>query len=240
MSIRQHSNKKRFKVDVCFLLIGQSNSVGVNDNIGNESPLTQSGIDRAFMWDDKWVPARDPMPHIIESNLGTSFARTFCRLWEADNQGKTIGIIPAGRSGSSLGGGSWLTGGSNYKAAISRAVLAKRFSDRFGGFLWSQGESDSSSEYASNYASNLETMIINMRSELNTTAPFVSVKIPDFSLATYTPYASVVNSQIESVTSEKFAYVSSDGLNHNGDGAHFDVPSQITLGQRIYTAWKNI
>lgn len=229
-----------FKVDICFLLIGQSNAVGINDNSGNESPLTESGIDRAFMWNNGWVPARDPMPHITESSEGTSCARTFCRLWEADNQGKTIGIIPAAKSGTSLGGGDWQRFGDCYSPAIPRAKAAKLLSKTFGGFIWLQGESDANASYASSYTANLEQMISDMRSDLSTSAPFLAAKIPDFALATYAPHAAKVNSQIEAVSSTSFDWISTDSLSDNGDGAHFDVASQITIGQRFYTAYTGL
>lgn len=234
------SRNSSFKVDICFLLIGQSNAVGINNSSGNESPLTESGIDRAFMWNNGWVPARDPMPHISESSEGASCARTFCRLWEADNQGKTIGIIPAAESGTSLGGGAWKKYGTKYQEAINRAKQAKLLATNFGGFIWLQGESDANASFASSYTANLEQMIADMRVDLGTSAAFLAAKIPDFSLSTYSPHAATVNAQIEAVSSTNFAFISTDSLSHNGDGSHFDVASQIIIGQRFYTAYTGL
>lgn len=227
--------------EICFLIIGQSNAVGIAPVSGNESPLNSAGVSRVFMWSDsnsRWEIADDPMEHITESDQGVSFARTFARKVHEEYK-QTVGIIPAAKSGSSLGGGSWARYGTNYQVAINRSRAALPSCKRFGGFLWAQGESDANASFAGSYQTNLEAMISAMRSDLNTSADFVAAKIPDFAVTTYAPHGATVNTAIENVSSSDYSFISTDDLS-NFDGSHFDTASQITIGERFYTAWKTL
>lgn len=239
--IKPNSPTQSNRPELCFLIIGQSNAVGIAPVSGNESPLNSAGVSRVFMWsasNNRWEIATDPMEHITESDQGVSFARTFARKVHEEYK-QTVGIIPAARSGSSLGEGYWARYGDGYNEAVKRSRAALPSCKTFGGFLWAQGENDANASYASSYQTNLEAMISAMRSDLNTSADFVAAKLPDFAVTAYAPHGATVNTAIENVSSSDYSFISTDDLS-NFDGSHFDTASQITIGERFYTAWKTL
>lgn len=240
MAELNNSLKTTFKVDDTFLFIGQSNVVGVDTGGTKEGVLQSSGVDLAYEWDYanlKWIVADDPLTHITEQ-IGNSFIRTFCKQYSAANPGRTIGIIPAARSGSALGGGDWLKNGTYYEAARARATTALLKTHNFKGFIWMQGESDANASFAASYQTNLQSMISDMRNDIGA-GPFVAAKLPDFAVTAYAPYGVTVNTAIENCNASDYAFISTDGLT-NIDGSHFDTASQKIIGASFYTAYAGL
>lgn len=101
----------------------------------------------------------------------------------------------------------------------------------FKGILWHQGESNSTPEGAADYLQKLITLIEQVRDSIrNDNLPFVAGE-----LGTYKDQYDNINKVLAQLP-EKVpftAIASSKGLQHKGDGTHFDSPSADELGMRF-------
>ena len=230
-----------FKQDVpprlqLFLLIGQSNMAGrgVLDN------TDQQPHPRIWMLTKElsWVPARDPMhfdkPAIVGVGPGLSFAKRLADTYPAI----TIGLVPCAVGGSGID--VWKPGAYYeptksypYDDALRRAKKALE-NGQLAGFIWHQGESDSTPDKASVYDEKLIELVQRFRNDLKApNVPFVVGTLGDF-VVKKNPNANTVNEALKRATQRiPTSYcVLSSGLTDKGDTTHFDTHSAQTLGQR--------
>ena len=225
-----------------YLLIGQSNMAGR----GAIEEQDKQPHPRVLMFTkaNTWAPAVDPLhfdkPAIAGVGLGSSFARAMADA----NPSATIGLIPCAVGGTPLE--RWLKGKDLYEQAVVRAKAAQK-DGTLKGILWHQGESDSGNETnAKSYGERLAGMITDLRKELAAgDVPFVAGELGRFRLEAKegkSNYTRLVNEQINSLPGRvsKAAAVSSEGLNHKGDGTHFDSPSLREFGRRYAAALQGL
>lgn len=230
-----------FKQDVpprlqLFMLIGQSNMAG------RGVPEAEDQQDHPRIWmltkELNWVPAHDPMhfdkPAIIGVGPGLAFAKRLADTYPKIN----IGLIPCAVGGSGID--VWKPGAYYdptksypYDDALRRAKKALE-QGQLAGFLWHQGESDSSSDKAGVYEKKLTELVQRLRKDLNAPhVPFVVGTLGDF-VVNRNPDARTVNEALQRATQhipDSYCVLSS-GLTDKGDSTHFDTGSARTLGLR--------
>lgn len=219
-----------------FLLIGQSNMAGrgiveVQDKTSHSRVLMLSK-------ENKWVPAVDPM-HFDKPVAGVGLGKTFGEVVADATQGVTIGLVPCAVGGSPID--SWKPG-AFYAAtqshpwddAMKRIHVALQ-SGTLHGVLWHQGESDSTPELAEAYEAKLHDLISRLRKELDApSVPFIVGQMGRFSDEPSTDDRRRVDAAHQALPAKvpQTAFVSSEGLVHNGDKVHFDAASYRELGKR--------
>lgn len=230
-----------FKQDVpprlkLFLLIGQSNMAGR----GVPEAEDQQAHPRVWMLTKElsWVPARDPMhfdkPAVIGVGPGFAFARKLADTYP----NMAIGLVPCAVGGSGID--VWKPGAYYeptksypYDDALRRAKKALEHGE-LAGFIWHQGESDSTPEKAIAYEEKLTELVKRFRKELNApNVPFVVGTLGDF-VVNRDPEAKIVNAALQQATKTipNSYCVLSSGLTDKGDSTHFDTRSARILGQR--------
>jgi Carbohydrate esterase, sialic acid-specific acetylesterase len=126
-----------------------------------------------FEKDLQIITATEPMYHHTQMDSAIGFALTFAKLYaneylEAKHR---VLIIPCGFSGSSFVNNHWNKGDFYYEDAVSRTKSVLNPSSKLVAILWHQGESD---HLNSNYQENLDSMIVNMRTDLDApNIPFI-------------------------------------------------------------------
>ncbi|MBD2752391.1 sialate O-acetylesterase [Spirosoma validum] len=218
-----------------FLLIGQSNMAGRGAVDAAQQP-------NPHIWmltkELSWVPARDPMhfdkPAVIGVGPGLAFAQKLAATYPALN----IGLVPCAVGGSGID--VWKPGAYYeptksypYDDALRRAKKALE-QGQLAGFIWHQGESDSTPDKAGVYEEKLVELVNRFRKELNApNVPFVVGTLGDF-VVKRNPDAKTVNDALQRATQhipDSYCVLSS-GLTDKGDSTHFDTRSAQTLGQR--------
>jgi hypothetical protein len=221
-----------------FLLIGQSNMAGR----GLVEPQDREPIPHVFSFNKEmsWVPAVDPLHWDIRT-AGVGVGRSFAKALLAVNSSVSIGLIPSAVGSTSLN--QWTRGGELYNNALRRTQRAMK-SGRLRGILWHQGEGDSIDETdAKTYLARWSVFIRDLRSDLG--LPNVPVLVGELGEFNYhrpdgkTRYARTVNEQLAllPLSVAGCGFVSSSGLVHKGDYAHFDSPSVRELGRRYACAF---
>lgn len=230
--------KEKFRL---YLLIGQSNMAGR----GVVEEQDQQPHPRVLMLtkDEAWAPAVDPL-HFDKSIAGVGLGSTFGRAMADADPTITVGLIPCAVGGTPLA--RWQKDGDLYKQAVARAKKAMG-DGTLAGILWHQGEGDSGNEETANsYGARLAQMIVDLRAELGAgDVPFVAGQLGEFLAKEKNgqpSYWPVVNDQIASLPGrvKNTAVVSSTGLQHKGDGVHFDSPSLREFGRRYAAAMQKL
>ncbi|GAB3918490.1 sialate O-acetylesterase [Larkinella terrae] len=219
-----------------FLLIGQSNMAG------RGVPEAEDQQPNPHVWmltkEQTWVPARDPMhfdkPAVIGVGPGLSFAKKLAAAYPNLN----IGLVPCAVGGSGID--VWKPGAYYeptksypYDDALRRARKALE-NGQLAGFIWHQGESDSTPDKAKVYEDKLVDLVQRFRTELNAPdVPFMMGTLGDFVVSRNLD-AGTINQTLQRVTRRipNSYCVLATGLVHKGDSTHFDTPSARTLGQR--------
>lgn len=231
--------KEKFRL---YLLIGQSNMAG--RGVVEEQDKQPHPRVLMFTKSETWAPAVDPL-HFDKPIAGVGLGSSFGRAMADADPSITVGLIPCAVGGTPLA--RWQKDGDLYKQAVARAKQAMA-DGTLGGILWHQGEGDSGrEETARNYGERLAQMVVDLRAELGAgDVPFVAGQLGEF-LAKQTKdgmpsYWPVVNEQIASLPDrvKNAAFVSSAGLQHKGDGVHFDSPSLREFGRRYAAAMQKL
>lgn len=218
-----------------FLLIGQSNMAGRGTVDADQQPNSHIWMLTKSL---SWVPARDPMhfdkPAVIGVGPGLAFAQKLSATYPAMN----IGLVPCAVGGSGID--VWKPGAYYeptksypYDDALRRAKKALE-QGQLVGFIWHQGESDSTPDKADVYEDKLVELVNRFRKELNAPdVPFVVGTLGDF-VVNRNPNAKTVNDALQRATRRipRSYCVLSSGLTDKGDSTHFDTRSAQTLGQR--------
>jgi hypothetical protein len=228
-----------------FLLIGQSNMVGVAPVM----PLDLEIVPGALLFNGKdWEPLRASvqrystvLPTPGKSNLGPGY--TFARKL-SEVTGRKIGVVANARGATRI---AWwqkgYTGESDYDlyekaVAQARLALEKTPNARLVGILWHQGEGDNSASSSATYIEQLRALINDLRQDLNAPdAIFFAGEV-----GTWNGRGTYVNPQIRKAEEviDNMYWVSSAGLVPliQADGTpditdpHFNTLSQRVFGER--------
>lgn len=153
-----------------FLVCGQSNThqgLGLDPLIDTEDPRVKQ-FGRFGSNSYKIIPSTEPLEHITPLNDCVGFALTFAKTYEDKygKEGRKALIVPCGQGGSAFHTGYWTKGGPLYDDAIARTRYALSLDpkNKLVAILWHQGESDVGWPA---YQQSLDTMIVNMRKEIN-------------------------------------------------------------------------
>jgi len=211
-----------------YLLIGQSNMAGR----GKIELQDKVAVPRVLMLNkaNEWVSAVDPIS-FDKTIAGVSLGRTFGIEMAKANEGVKVGLIPCAVGGTPIR--RWQQKGDLYQKALKRAKLAQK-DGVIKGILWHQGESDSGkTETADIYEQQLHAMIGAWRKDLsNQKIPVIVGELGQFwkrakHKATVDAALKVLPDKVEHT-----GWVTSGGLNHKGDGVHFDAASYREFGKR--------
>jgi hypothetical protein len=214
-----------------FLAFGQSNMAG-------RAPVERSVIGtlenvKLLAVGDNWVDAANPMNRystIITSTTNErvgpsySFAKAMAR-----HTGRVIGMLVNARGGTAIQ--EFIPGGLYYDANIARIQQAKPFGT-LKGIIWHQGESNNGDDL---YLYRLDTLVTTYREAIGEKVYFVAGELGGWnSDGGSTPKYRRFNERIPGMLTvvEHADYVLNTDLTHIGDYTHFNLPSQILLGQR--------
>jgi hypothetical protein len=214
-----------------FLAFGQSNMAGrapIEPSIAG----TLENV-KLLAVGDNWVDAANPMNRystIITSTSNErvgpsySFAKAMAR-----HTGRVIGMVVNARGGTAIQ--EFIPGGLYYDANIARIQQAKPFGT-IKGIIWHQGESNNGDDL---YLYRLDTLVTTYREAIGEKVFFVAGELGGWnSDGGSTPKYRRFNERIPGMLTvvDHADYVLNTGLTHIGDYTHFNLPSQILLGQR--------
>ena len=219
-----------------YLLMGQSNMAGrgkLSDAFQADTVSDILMLDKA----NKWVRAKHPL-HFDKPVAAVGPGLAFGIKMAAASPGKTIGLIPCAVGGTSID--TWKPRA--YDAATQThpwddAEVRIKEGMKYGvikGVIWHQGESDSNADSAALYLEKLKTLIERTRKLTgDLRLPFVAGE-----LGRYKENYNLINAVLVDLPSTVpyTTVISSEGLNHNGDGIHFDAGSADELGKRYAKA----
>ena len=215
-----------------YLLIGQSNMAGR----GKVTLEDKVAVPRVLMLNkaNEWVSAVDPIS-FDKKIAGVSLGRTFGIEMAQANEDVKIGLIPCAVGGTPIR--RWQQNGDLYQAALKRAKLAQKVGV-IKGILWHQGESDSGNEdTAKIYEQQLHAMIVAWRKDLKLpTVPVVVGELGQFWKRA--EHKATVDAALKGLPGKvkQTSWVTSAGLNHKGDGVHFNAAGYRELGKRYAAA----
>lgn len=227
-----------------FLLVGQSNMAGR----GKVEPEDIVLLPRVLAFDKTraWVPARDPM-HFDKPIAGVGLGRAFASQVAANRPGITVGLVPAAVGGSPID--AWQPGAfyeptnsHPWDDAIAR-VDAARTAGTLKAVLWHQGESDATPALAPGYEAKLHDLIARFRETLRAPdLPFIAGQLGQFADVPWDDARRTVDAAHRELPRKvrHTAFVSSEGLVHNGDKVHFDSASLRELGRRYAAAYETL
>ena len=211
-----------------YLLVGQSNMAGR----GKIELQDKVAVPRVLMLNkaNEWVSAVDPI-HFDKTIAGVSLGRTFGIEMAKVNKEVKIGLIPCAVGGTPIR--RWQQNGDLYKAALKRAKLAQK-DGVIKGILWHQGEGDSGKEETAKiYEAQLHAMVTAWRKDLGgVNIPIVVGEMGRFYKRA--KFKHLVDAALKALPSKMkhAAWVSAEGLDHKGDGVHFNAASYRELGKR--------
>jgi hypothetical protein len=211
-----------------YLLIGQSNMAGR----GKVELQDKVAVPRVLMLNkaNEWVSAVDPIS-FDKTIAGVSLGRTFGIEMAKANKEVKIGLIPCAVGGTPIR--RWQQQGDLYQAALKRAKLAQK-DGVIKGILWHQGEGDSGKEETAKiYEAQLHAMIEAWRKDLgNQKIPVIVGELGQFWKRA--KHKAVVDAALKALPgkAKHAAWVSAEGLNHKGDGVHFNAAGYRELGKR--------
>lgn len=225
-----------------YILMGQSNMAGrgmITEEFKNEHNTRLLMLNKNNVWVIAEHPLHFDKPDIVGVGPGIAFGLSMA---EDTNNKIKIGLVPCAVGGTTIE--DWepkaynkATNTHPYDDALIRIKEAKKVGI-IKGILWHQGEGNSSAEKSSIYISQLNSLISRVRNDIgNQSLPFIIGE-----LGYYKEIYSNINKELKKVPSliPYTAIATSEGLNHNGDGTHFDSQSAHTLGLRLAEKMKNI
>ena len=226
-----------------FLLAGQSNMAGR----AGVSEIDRTPHPRIFALNenDEWAIASEPLhfdkPQLAGVGPGLAFARAIAE----QDPGIRIGLVPAAVGGSGIE--AWApdgihpqTGSHPWDDAVRRLGVAMQ-SGELKAILWHQGESDAKPGAAGLYKARLHDLVRRFRDVAgNDRLPVIVGQLGQF--GEWSRERQLVNSAHENLPElvENTSFVSSDGLEHMGDGTHFAASSARELGRRYANAYAAI
>ena len=219
-----------------YLLIGQSNMAGR----GKVTLEDKVAVPRVLMLNkaNEWVSAVDPIS-FDKTIAGVSLGRTFGIVMAEVDPNVKIGLIPCAVGGTPIR--RWQQKGDLYQAALKRARVAQQ-AGVIKGILWHQGEGDSGKkETAEIYEQQLHAMIAAWRKDLKRPAvPVVVGELGQFWKRA--EHKATVDAALKGLPGnvKQTAWVTSAGLDHKGDGVHFNAAGYRELGKRYAAALRTL
>jgi hypothetical protein len=218
------------KIDI-FLLIGQSNMVGIG-RLDEVPPLIHPDI--LVFREYTWRTAQEPLHTDISGSAGVGLGMSFGVELLKVTPDIRVGLVPCAVGGSPLS--RWMPGADLYNNAVSTTLRALP-GGVLKGILWHQGESDSGNpDDARSYGQRFQQMVNSLRSALNAeSVPVLAGELGTF-LREFAgcPYYNIVNEhlmELEGVL-PAYGFVPSGGLTDNGDKLHFNSKSLRDFGIR--------
>jgi sialate O-acetylesterase len=213
-----------------FFALGQSNMAG-------RAPITgevSGPIDGISLFNDvgNWEPAANPMNaysnirkeiSLQKVSPSYAFATTLSEYVQRD-----IGLVVNARGGTAIAA---FARGEYRDPMFARLREGAKFGE-LKGVIWHQGESDNSR--AGSYMADLQLLVGDLRSEFGD-AYFVAGQMGGWNAqGADTPKYANINDTITKIKNylSNADYVTNERLDHIGDYAHFDLESQVLLGQR--------
>jgi hypothetical protein len=214
-----------------FLALGQSNMAGrapINDYVSDE-------IENVSLLNDgaAWVNASNPMnlysnirKDVDKQQVGPSysFSKTLAKYVD-----KRIGMVVNARGGTNL----TAFAGDTYYPYIAQRINESSLYGSIKGIIWHQGESNSSAADA--YMGLLEPFVQDLRTEIGDDVYFLAGQLGPWNAdGTDEPKYGPFNDTIVKIASyiSNSDCVLSTNLDNIGDYTHFNVESQVLIGQR--------
>lgn len=226
------------------LLVGQSNMAGR----GTLEEQDRKPHPRVMMLNKagRWAPAVDPL-HFDKPVAGVGLGKTFGQILAEANPGVTVGLIPCAVGGSPID--SWKpdafykpTNSHPWDDAMRRAKMALEAGE-FKAILWHQGESDATPELSKAYEAKLHDLIRRLRNELKAPdVPFIAGQMGKFDDRPWNDAHQLVDKAHRELPLrvKHAAFVSAEGLKHNGDKIHFEAAAYRELGKRYAEAYQKL
>ncbi|MEO9899077.1 MAG: sialate O-acetylesterase [Paracoccaceae bacterium] len=233
---------------IVFSLLGQSNMVGWDTfDGGAEYPAGTLQVARSGHASGASSGELVAADHLLDHHNGSAsfmgLALQFSIDYKAAHPHDTMVFVPDARGSTGFATGDWNPGDTYYEAAVARLNTLFGAHPEFvmGGFLWHQGESDTSSAAdAVAYPAALDGMLAQIRLDVSaadaTTPVVLGGMVPSW-------VTGDVNRQTVQdalgATPERLAYTGfapSTGLAANSDGIHFNAASLRDLGTRYLSA----
>jgi hypothetical protein len=221
-----------------FILAGQSNMAGrglvePQDTIPNPRILSINAKNEIII-------AKEPLhwyePKLTGLDCGVSFART---LLSSLPDSVSILLLPTAIGGSSIT--QWLEDREHRGVHLlsnlrEKALLGMQYG-QIKGILWHQGESDSGAENLMVYAQRLTKLVAQFRDICKN--PELRVIVGELGEFGGHPKRAAVNKQLKKfVESDRHsAIISTQDLDHKGDGTHFNSKAQRLMGVRYAKAF---
>jgi hypothetical protein len=239
-----------------FLLSGQSNMTGYMASINDLSADQKKPVDSVMIYMDgdgdaakkkKWLTL-GPGFGAFSSNLGPELS--LGRTLSDSMPGRRIAFIKDAVGGTYLGKtDGWLppssnngNGGTLYKNmmnAIDAALKAfdtTKYTPRWAGFVWFQGEFDAYDQGLSNaYEKNLTNLINDIRAKVKVND--LPVIIPMIDVQNQWTYNSIVRAADVAVTKKMTNVDTVETKGLPTDGTHYRAAGYITIGQRCAQRW---
>ncbi|RZB43674.1 putative carbohydrate esterase [Glycine soja] len=186
----------------------------------------------------QWEPANEPLHVDIDSRKacgvgpGMVFANALLRRRVVVGE---LGLVPCAVGGTAMK--EWARGEELYENMVKRAkesVKERENSSEIKAVLWFQGESDAiNEEDAAAYKVNMETLIHNVRQDLN----LPSLPIIQVALASGSDYIEKVREAQKAIDLPNVICVDAKGLQLMEDNLHLTTESQIQLGHKLAEAY---
>ncbi|RAL44350.1 unnamed protein product [Cuscuta campestris] len=225
-----------------FILSGQSNMAG------------RGGVDRKKHWDGivppecgpdsskvfrfsaqlRWEPACEPLHRDIDTKktCGVGPGMSFSNAVK-DSVG-AIGLVPCAVGGTAIK--EWARGEDLYESMVRRAKAAICGDGcDIKALLWYQGESDTLSKHdAESYKANMDTLIHNIRSDLNIPSlPIIQVAIASGD----EKYIDEIRTAQKKIDLPNVVCVDALGLQLKDDKLHLTTEAQVQLGKMLAEAY---
>ncbi|KAJ1397341.1 Sialate O-acetylesterase domain [Sesbania bispinosa] len=183
----------------------------------------------------QWEPAHEPLHADIDTKKvcgvgpGMSFANAVRQRVEGE-----LRLVPCAVGGTAIK--EWARGEKLYENMVNRAKESIKGDGNceIKALLWYQGESDTSTEHdAEAYKVNMETLIHNVRQDLN--MPYLP--IIQVALASGSEYIEKVREAQKGIDLPKVICVDAKGLQLKEDNLHLTTEAQIKLGHMLAEAY---
>jgi hypothetical protein len=239
-----HLETKTGYRNVFFVLMGQSNMNGTGiisaDDDGNHRILS-------FTKENRIIEAEAPLPtNTGTSDNGIGFGLSFGRSYTANNANDNCILVLSATGATGFGQGNWNSGEQQFIDSVDayERAMDTITAPVFGGFLWHQGESDSTAAWSGNYATALSDFVSDLRTATGeATAPFiVGTLADDFINGTDVTWPNANRNEVNNAIIDAPNQISNCGLvDLSGlssyDGIHFSSASYRTGGGKYYDAF---
>ncbi|MBZ2197185.1 sialate O-acetylesterase [Occultella gossypii] len=243
-----------------WVIIGQSNTAcgdGFDPVLDAPDPRVDQFVGRGPLF-GQVIPAAEPLLHPIDMGVRIGFGLTFGKLRaQTLPEHQRVLLVPCAKGGTGFrpwGGYTWdrhdLDAPFNFfrfTIMQTEAALAAGPNNRIGGFLWHQGEHDTTPEAHPLYADRLDDLIGGLRARFGADLPFILGQLnPDHMqrvAADQPGYAAVDRIHAETparVARTAFVTGPAGSYNSEADTIHYNAAGQRELGRRYFAAAREL